>query len=268
MPAFVTLERPREGVAVVTYANPAINNHVSWQGAGEIADALQAAREGGARVSILASAVPGHWLEHAWLQDLADAMEANPTTGEGISWFRCLQEITATNVVTIAAVSGDCSGGGAELGWACDLRIAEEQARFGQPEVQIGVITGIGGTSRLRHLIGRTATAEMVLDGTPLSARRLYELGGLNRVVPAGQSLPVALEWVARLAQRPAGPLAALKQVLAASDRLPLDEALRNEQQTFQQVASAPEAVALMRSIQARFDRGESIREAYGEPRP
>ena len=268
MPEFVTLDRPQEGVAVVTYGNPAINNHVSWQGAGEIADALQQAREGGARVSVLASGLPGHWLEHAWLQDLADAMEGKPATGNGGSWFRCLQELTATHVVTIAAVSGDCSGGGAELGWACDLRIAEEQALFGQPEVQIGVTTGIGGTSRLRHIIGRTATAEMVLDGTPLTARRVYELGGVNRVVPAGQSLAVALEWAARLASRPPKSLAALKQVLAESDRLPLDEALRNEQRAFQEVASAPEAVALMRSIQARFDAGESIRDLYGPPRP
>lgn len=268
MAQFVTLERPREGVAVVTYANPAINNHVSWQGAAEIADALQEAREGGSRVSVLASGVPGHWYEHAWLQDLADGMERKQTTGPGISWFRCLQELTATNVVTIAAVSGDCSGGGAELGWACDLRIAEEQARFGQPEVMIHVTTGIGGTSRLRTLIGRTATAEMVLDGSPFTARRIYELGGVNRVVPEGQSLPVALQWAARLAERPADSLATLKQVMADSDRMPLDEALANEQKLFQSVAGTAAAIADMRAIQARFDAGETIRDLYGPPRP
>ena len=154
---------------------------------------MAAAREDGALVTVLASGVPGHWFEHAWLTDLVAAMKGEPTTGEGAAWSRALEEIGRTHVVTIAAVSGDCSGGGAELGWACDLRIAEEQAAFGQPEVQIALTTGIGGTSRLARVIGRTATAEMVLDGTPMTAQRIYELGGVNRVVPESQSLLVAV---------------------------------------------------------------------------
>ena len=118
MADFVSLERPREGVALVTMSNPKINNHGSWQGIGELAEAMKEARESGARVTILASGVPGHWFEHAWLQDLADGIEGKPTTGQGIAWYNSLYEIGKTPVVSIAAVSGDCSGGGAELGWA------------------------------------------------------------------------------------------------------------------------------------------------------
>ena len=69
----VSLERPREGVALVTMSNPEIRNHVSWAGVGELAQALAEAREGGARIVVLASGVPGHWLEHAWLTDLLKA---------------------------------------------------------------------------------------------------------------------------------------------------------------------------------------------------
>ena len=266
MPEFVTVEYPRDGVALVTMANPAINNHGSWAGIMELADGLATAREAGVRAAVLASGVEGHWFEHAWLQDLADGVEGKPTTASGAAWFRALQELGQTDVVTIAAISGDCSGGGAELGWACDLRIAEEQALFGQPEVQIALTTGIGGTSRLARLIGRTAAAEMVLLGRPMTARRIYELGGVNRVVARGMSKAMALDWTARIAAQPLKPVAALKAILRGNDDLTLTDALANEQRLFQSVATTPESIAAMRSIQARFDAGESIRTVYGDP--
>ncbi len=267
MAKFIKLDEPREGVALVTMINPAINNHGSWVTIEELAATMKLARERGARVAVLASGVPGHWFEHAWLTDLADAMEGKPTTAQGIAWFNALSEIGKMPVVTIAAVSGDCSGGGAELGWTCDMRIAEEQALFGQPEVQIALTTGIGGTSRLARLIGRTAAAEMVMLGRPMTARRIYELGGVNEVVPAGKSVETALEWASTLAERPAKALAALKQILIDNDDLNLSDAMANEQKLFQSVAQTPEAIATMRRIQARFDRGESIRSVYGGPR-
>jgi enoyl-CoA hydratase/carnithine racemase len=267
MAKYVNLEQPREGVALVTMSNPAINNHGSWIGIEELAATMKIARERGARVTVLASGVQGHWFEHAWLTDLADAMEGKPTTAEGIAWFNALTEIGKTPVVTIAAVSGDCSGGGAELGWACDLRIAEEQALFAQPEIQIALTTGIGGTSRLARIIGRTAAAEMVMLGRPMTSRRIYELGGVNEVVPTGKSVEVALEWASTLADRPAKALAALKQILIDNDDLNLTDALANEQRIFQSVAQTPEAVSTMRQIQSRFDAGESLHQVYGLPR-
>lgn len=267
MAKFVTVEKPREGVALVTMSNPAINNNCSWIAVAELAEALKTAREGGDRVAVLASGVPGHWFEHAWLQDLADGVQGKPTTAEGAAWFRALTEIGKTSLVTIAAVSGDCSGGGAELGWACDMRIAEEQAWFGQPEIQIALTTGIGGTSRLARIIGRTAAAEMVILGRPMTARRIYELGGVNEVVPAGKAVETALAWASIIAERPASALAALKQILVGNDDLNLSDALANEQRLFQGVATTAEAIATMRSIQARFDRGEQIRAVYGAPR-
>jgi enoyl-CoA hydratase/carnithine racemase len=267
MADFVTLDQPSDGVAVVTMTNPEIGNFGSWAAIGELADALVAAREGGARVSVVASGVPGHWLEHAWLTDLGHAFTGQPTTGDGISWFRCLEELNRTHVVTIAAISGDTSGGGCELGWACDLRIAEEQVLFGQPEVGIGVGTGIGGTSRLRHLIGRTATAEMVLLGYPMTAQRVFELGGVNRVVPEGGALSTALDWARVLASRPPAAVAGMKQMLTeGDDLLRIVEAVLNDQKIFQSFSASPEAVASMAAIQARFDAGEGPREVYGGP--
>ena len=128
MSELVTSERPREGVVLVTMSNPEINNHGSWDGISALAKALRAAREDGVRVAVLASGVSGHWYEHAWLTDLRAMMKGEPVSGDAMGFFYALREITHPEVVTIAAISGDCTGGGAELGWACDLRIAEEQA--------------------------------------------------------------------------------------------------------------------------------------------
>jgi enoyl-CoA hydratase/carnithine racemase len=266
MPEIVRLERPREGVALVTVAHPALRNHGSFELVEALAGKLATAREAGARVSVIASGVAGHWIEHAWLRDLANLVTGAPTSGNPAAWFHCVRELSRTHVVSIAAISGDCSGGGAELAWACDLRIAEEPARFSQPEVRIGVATGLGGTSRLVRLIGRTAAAEMVLDGAPLPARRLYELGALNRVVAPGRALPEALAWAGRLADRPPHALATLKQMLADAQEQPLSDALASEQKLFQGVVARPEAIEAMRRIQARFDAGESIDGVYGGP--
>ncbi|HEX9259201.1 MAG TPA: enoyl-CoA hydratase/isomerase family protein [Acidimicrobiales bacterium] len=269
MATYVTLETPREGVALITMTNPAIKNFGSWEAIGELADALVAAREHGARVSVLASGVPGHWFEHAWLTDLRNTFLGEPTTGEGLSWWRCLHELNQTHVVTLAAIAGDTTGGGCELGWACDLRVAEEQVLFGQPEVGIGVGTGIGGTSRLRHLIGRTATAEMVLLGAPMTARRVYELGGVNRVVPEGHALGVALEWAAIIAGHSAAAVAGMKRMLTEGDaKLSIADSVMNDQKIFQTFSGSPEALARMAAVQARFDSGETTRQAYGPPLP
>ncbi|MDG2305774.1 MAG: enoyl-CoA hydratase/isomerase family protein [Candidatus Binatia bacterium] len=263
----VQLSRPREGVALIEMNTADIGGFVSWEAVNGLADALQEARESGVRVSVLSSAFAGHWFEHAWLRDICDMITKKPTSGPAEGWFRTLSELAAPEVVTIAAVSGSCAGGGAELGWACDLRVAEEQATFSQPEVLLGLTTGIGGTSRLMRLVGRTVAAEMVLDGAPMPARRIYELGGVNRVVPEGGAVKAALDWAERLAGRPAAALAALKRILNDNDDKPLTEALRNEQVEFQKIASTPDAIALMERTQARFDAGESIREVYGPAR-
>ncbi len=267
MPELAALKRPREGVALVTMDLSDSGGFVSWKAAGALADALQEAREGGARVTVLASALPDHWYEHAWLTDLGKMIEGEATSAPADGWDRALEEIAGRQVVTIAAISGDCSGGGAELGWACDLRIAEEQARFGQPEVMLGLATGIGGTSRLARLIGRTATAELVLDGSPMTADRIYELGGVNRVVSEGQAVSAALKWASRLADRDPRALGLLKQILIDNDDLHLSEALANEQRIFRKTAGRRAALEKIRSTQSRFDDGESVRDVYGPPR-
>ena len=242
-------------VAVLTFSDPVRRNQLCWAAIDALAQQFRHCRESGARVVILASGLAGHWLEHAWLRDLSNGVQGREQTGTGAGWFDCLNELAHEDVISIAAISGDCSGGGAELGWACDLRIAEAQARFSQPEIAMGLTTGIGGSSRLARLAERTAATEMVLTGKPLGAQRLYELGAINRVVATGESLPVALEMAAELVEKSPAAIAGLKRILAVNERVPLDEALRYEQEVFQSVVNTDLAIAGMEAAQSRYDK-------------
>jgi enoyl-CoA hydratase/carnithine racemase len=263
MADFVTLERPAEGVALVTMTNPEINNFGSWVAIYELWEAMKEAREGGARVTVLASGVEGHWFHHAWLRDLSNMFQGKEVTGPNDGWFGCIDEITKTNVVTIAAISGDTSGGGCELGWACDLRVAEEGALFSQPEVRIGVGVGMGGASRLVRLIGRTITAEMILDGVPMTAERIYQLGGVNKLVSKGTATDTAVKWAMRLAGHSAPALGAMKRMLNDAQEMILSESVMNDQRVFQEISGKPEAIAQMEEVQAKFDAGMSFQETY-----
>ena len=251
----VRLDWDREGVALVTVTGPP-PNPCTFACVDALADRLDAARSGGARIVVLASDVPGHWLGHASLRDLAALVRREIPSGQGAGFFRAADLLAKSPLVSIAAISGDTGGGGCELGWSCDLRVAEESARFAQMEVLAGLIPGLGGIARLAKLIGRTATSEIVLDGARVGASRLYDLGAINRLVPDGNATRVALAWARRLAERPPEALALAKQVLAETAELPLAESLAHEQKRFQSIVATPEALALMDAAQAEYDGG------------
>ena len=251
---------PFDGAAVITVGDRTSPNHnLTFATIGALADALASARTNGARVIVLASAIPGQWLNHAHLGDLAALMQGREVPGDPSGWFRAPHELSGTDVVSIAAISGNTSGGGCELGWACDLRIAEQGVLFSQPEVIIGVGTGIGGTSRLRRLIGRTATAEIVLTGLPVTAERMLALGGLNKVVPRGQALAVALEIARHMVALPAHALAGMKRMLREGEDMSLEQALANDQKISQTLFRHPQSLVRMEEIQKRYDQGEQL---------
>ncbi len=263
----VTLEWPAEHVALITYSDPARNNHLSWICGEQLAGAAVEARERGAKVVVLASGAPGYWIQHAWIPDMVKTFTGKgaEASGNPAAIFTLLQEIKGP-MIWIAAINGDTSGGGCEIGWTCDLRVAEEQVYLGQPEVQMGVGTGIGGSSRLARLIGRTITAEIVLDGAPMSAQRLYELGGVNRVAPQGQGVTMAVDWARRIAGNRREALEGMKRMLEEGGDLPLNAAVENDQKIFQTFSTDATALEMIQKIQARFEAGETTRDTYGHP--
>jgi enoyl-CoA hydratase/carnithine racemase len=121
-------------------------------------------------------------------------------------------------VVTIAAVNAGAFGGGCELAMGCDLRLAAESASFGQPEINLGIIPGFGGTQRLPRLVGEARALEMNLIGDAISAQEAYELGLVNRVVPDHELFDTALLWARKLAGQAPLALEQIKRVSAFGD--------------------------------------------------
>ncbi len=141
--------------------------------------------------------------------------------------------IAAFSKPLIAAVNGYALGGGCELALTCDLIIAGDSARLGQPEINLGIIPGAGGTQRWPRTAGKYAAMEAMLSGTPVTARRAYELGLVNKVVPAEMTIQVAQRLARQLAEK--APLAArmAKEAVLKAFESPLAEGLAAERKSF-----------------------------------
>jgi enoyl-CoA hydratase len=136
-------------------------------------------------------------------------------------------------IPVIAAVNGFALGGGVELAMACDLIVASEKARFGQPEINLALIPGFGGTQRLPHRIGHARAREFVMTGDMFDARTALALGLVNQVVAPEELMPVARKLAERLASKSAVALRQAKTELRASFTMEEDAGLRFEQEAF-----------------------------------
>jgi enoyl-CoA hydratase/3-hydroxyacyl-CoA dehydrogenase len=150
-----------------------------------------------------------------------------------------LREMERSRIVTVAAVNALAFGGGCELAMACDFRIAAESAVFGQPEVNLGIIPGFGGTQRLPRLVGEARALELNLTGEPIPAELAEHLGLANRVVPDHELLDTALAWARKLATQAPLAIEQIKRVSAAGE---LDAGIEAEKEAFTSVFVSEDA--------------------------
>ncbi len=150
-----------------------------------------------------------------------------------------LRDMERSPIITIAAVNALALGGGCELAMACDLRIAAQSALFGQPEINLGIIPGFGGTQRLPRLIGESRALELNLTGDPIAAAEAYEIGLVNRLVPDHELLDTALSFARKLGGQAPLAVAQIKRVSAAGD---LDAGIESEKQGFATVFASEDA--------------------------
>src|SRR5207302_5475131 len=155
--------------------------------------------QGDIRVLIFASASPTLFCAGADIKAFTTMDEARGRVLVD-TMHNLLQDLERSSIVTIAAVNAPAYGGGNELAMACDFRIAAHSALFGQPEVNLGIIPGFGGTQRLPRLIGQGKALEMNLVGNPISAYEAFRLGLVNQVVPDHELFDTSLLWARKLA--------------------------------------------------------------------
>ena len=144
------------------------------------------------------------------------------------------QAIMRTRKPMIAAVAGYALGGGCELAMMCDFIIAADTAKFGQPEVNLGVMPGLGGSVRLTKLVGRAKAMDMALTGRFMEAEEAERAGLVARVVPAKKLLEEATAAAKRIAEKSAMSIMAIKEAVRRADEMPLNEAILHERRLFQ----------------------------------
>lgn len=177
----------KDGIALVTINRPDKLNALNDQVMAELGDAAERiATDPAIKGAILTGAGPKSFVAGADISDLAKQGpfdgKARALRGQGV-----LRRLETCGKPVIAAVNGFALGGGCELAMACHIRIASENAKFGQPEVKLGIAPGYGGTQRLPRLVGKGVAMQLILTAEMIDAAEAYRIGLVNKVVPANE---------------------------------------------------------------------------------
>jgi enoyl-CoA hydratase/carnithine racemase len=244
----------RERIAIAWLDHPPANG-LSPDTVEALRRAWDAASNSAVRAFVIASANPRLFCAGADIKAFT-AMDEVSTQSYLAGMHELLRAFERSSIVTLAAVNGLALGGGCELAMACDLRIAADSARFGQPEIKLGIIPGFGGTQRLARLVGPAKALELNLLGDPIRAQQAEALGLANRVVPDEELLTATLALAETLAAQ--APLA-VEQIKRVSAHADLDDGLAAEQAAFARVfasADAREGIAAFLEKRAPNFRG------------
>lgn len=222
-----------DGVAVVTINRPTALNALNAAVLHELSAAIEALKED-ASVACVILTGSGNKAFVAGA-DIAAMQPLDAVTAAGFARLghAVLSAIETCPKPVIAAVNGFALGGGCELAMACDIRLASDTARFGQPEVNLGVIPGFGGTLRLTRLVGKGRAKELIFTGDMIDAHEAYRIGLANKVVSAEELLPTARKMALKIASK--GPIAVrfAKESIDAGLEMDIDRAARFEADLF-----------------------------------
>lgn len=224
------LTEVHDRVGLVRLNRPKALNALSSGLTRELMDALLAFEADEAIGAIVITGDERAFAAGADIKEMSEASAVEMLQRDMIGNFDAIQKITKP---VIAAVSGWCLGGGNELAMSCDMIVASETARFGQPEINLGVIPGAGGTQRLTRAVGKALAMEMVLNNRTLTASEALHYGLVNRVVPVERYLQEALELATEIAAR--APLAVRmgKEAVNHAFETTLAEGMADERRAF-----------------------------------
>lgn len=226
----LTVEGP---IAVVTIHRPACRNALNSQVYREIIAALQDVRDrDDVRVVLLTGAGDKAFAAGA---DIAQMVQESPQSGRRLSALchEAAELLETMRQVTIAAVNGYALGGGCEIAMACDIRIAAENAVFGQPECGLGIIPGFGGTQRLARLVGKGRAKELIFTCGRIDAQEAYRIGLANKVVPQAELLDVCRAMAKTIMSKGGYAVSVAKAVINAGLDMDLINGLKMEADAF-----------------------------------
>jgi len=232
--SYATLALAREdAVAVLTFNRPDKLNAINREVLSEFHHALDAlAATEGVRAIVLTGAGEKAFVAGA---DVSEFTTMTPVAamkfGQDLGW--AIQKIARMPKPVIAAVNGFCLGGGCELALGCDFIYAAENARFGQPEINLGIIPGSGGTQRLARLVGKARAKELIFTGDRIDAQEALRIGLVNRVLPLAELLPAAKETAAKMAAKSAVVLGLAKAAIEEGTATDLMSGLAIEAKAF-----------------------------------
>jgi len=223
-----------ESIATITVNRPEVRNALTQALMEELADAInQADEDTEVRVLILTGAGEKAFVGGADINEVGartTLTELGPKSRTRRSVYTKLEHLSKPS---IAAVNGFALGGGCEMALACTLRIAADTARFGQPEINLGIIPGLGGTQRLVRLVGKGNAMEMILTGDLIRADHALRIGLVNRVVPADQLMAEVRGLAGKLAAKAPLALRAAKDAVDYGAEMSLEVALEVENRLF-----------------------------------
>lgn len=227
----ILVER-RDRVAIITINRPEKRNALNIQTRAEGSAVLdELAADDSVRVAVFTGAGDKAFVAGA---DIAEFAERTAISQREVMLERGLfNSVDTFTKPVIAMVNGYCLGGGCELALACDIRIASDRASFGQPEINLGIIPGGGGTQRLTRLVGEGKAMEMILSGEIINAQEAFRIGLVNHVVPAEELEAKTMEIANRIAEKSPIALRLAKEAVKLASRSNLDEGLRREVDLF-----------------------------------
>ena len=214
MPYEMILAETRGRVGLITLNRPQMLNALNNQLMSEVMDALDVFDKDDAIGAMVIIGSEKAFAAGADIKEMAGKTIQQMMDNDHVAVFGRIRTIRKP---VIAAVSGWALGGGCELALSCDMIVASESAKFGQPEINIGVIPGAGGTQRLTHAVGKAIAMEMVLNDRKLTAQEALHHGLVNRVVPVSDCLNEALKLGEEIASRAPLAVYAAKKMINAS---------------------------------------------------
>jgi enoyl-CoA hydratase len=235
----VTIE---DGIATITFNRPQKLNALNADLLSEFSNALdEIAADEGIRVLILTGAGEKSFVAGADITELAtfSALQAKRFSETGHALIDKLQTLP---IPVIAAANGFALGGGSEIALACDFIYASENAMFGQPEINLGIIPGFGGTQRLPRLIGKNLAKELIFTGNMITAAEALSMGMANKVYPQEQLMVEVMQIAKTMASKGKASLRAAKQAINNGMNVDLATGCRIEMDAFSLCMASPDA--------------------------